>query len=190
MSCSASRTPSRRSSRPRNCWRSSCRTWSRSPGRSTAGSRQRFELVKAAAPLGAAERQAGRAEQSLPSLPRAPRDSFPRALGTWCARLTRPAATRRPYQIVAAELARRPAAFEVVVRDGRLLLLLNSRHPLYRDLYGPLATSESARDQDVAKQVALAVLAAARAEVSTWRRADEPRPAASGRLGRTCSRPS
>ena len=63
------------------------------------------------------------------------------------------------------------AAFEVVVRSGRLWLLLNSRHPLYRDLYGPLAMSESPRDQDVAKQVALTVLAAARAEVGTWPRA-------------------
>ena len=31
--------------------------------------RQRFDLVKATAPLGAAERQAGRAEESLPSMP-------------------------------------------------------------------------------------------------------------------------
>jgi hypothetical protein len=79
-----------------------------------------------------------------------------------------------PYQIVASELPS-TAAFEVVARGGRLLLLLNSRHPLYRDLYGPLAASESSRDQDIAKQVALAILAAARAEVSTWRRADGPR---------------
>ena len=76
-----------------------------------------------------------------------------------------------PYQIVATELPS-TAAFEIVVREGRLLLLLNARHPLYRDLYGPLAASESTRDQEVAKQVALAVLAVARAEVSTWRRAE------------------
>jgi hypothetical protein len=49
-----------------------------------------------------------------------------------------------------------------------LWLLLNSRHPLYRDLYGPLAMSDSPRDQDIAKQLALTVLAAARAEVGTW----------------------
>jgi hypothetical protein len=73
---------------------------------------------------------------------------------------------------VASELPS-TAAFEVVLRSGRLLLLLNSRHPLYRDLYGPLANSESSRDQEVAKQVALAILAAARAEVSTWRPSEQ-----------------
>ena len=50
------------------------------------------------------------------------------------------------------------------------MLLLNSRHPLYRDLYGPLAMSDSPRDQEIAKQVALTVLASARAEVGLWRR--------------------
>jgi hypothetical protein len=134
--------------------------------------RQRFELVKATAPLGAAERQAGRAEQSLPSLPRR-RETVPEGLKDLVRSLdgdsTGGATT--PYQIIAAELPT-TAAFEVIVRDGGLLLLLNSRHPLYRDLYGPLALSESTRDQEVAKQVALAVLAAARAEVSIWRRAE------------------
>jgi hypothetical protein len=48
--------------------------------------------------------------------------------------------------------------------DSRLSLLLNSRHPLYRDLYEPLASSESSADRDVAKRIALAVLAAAHAE--------------------------
>ena len=46
-----------------------------------------------------------------------------------------------------------------------------------------LATSESARDQEVAKQVALAVLAAARAEVSTWRRAERTRAELPADLG-------
>lgn len=133
--------------------------------------RQRFDLVKATAPLGAAERQAGRAEESLPSLPRR-RDAVPDGLKDLVRTADQATGTATaPYQIMATELPS-TAAFEVVVREGRLLLLLNSRHPLYRDLYGPLATSESTRDQEVAKQVALAVLAAARAEVSTWRRAE------------------
>ena len=134
--------------------------------------RQRFDLVRSAEPLGAAERQAGRADASLPPLPRR-KDLVPDTLKEMvnsADRLSGPA----PYQIVVSELPS-TAAFEVVARGGRLLLLLNSRHPLYRDLYGPLATSESSRDQDVAKQVALAILAAARAEVSTWCRSDEPR---------------
>lgn len=134
--------------------------------------RQRFDLVRSTEPLGAAERQAGRADQSLPPLPRR-KDVVPDALKDLVTSADRlkPAS---PYQIVASELPS-TAAFEVVARGGRLLLLLNSRHPLYRDLYGPLAASESSRDQDIAKQVALAILAAARAEVSTWRRADGPR---------------
>lgn len=135
--------------------------------------RQRFDLVRSAEPLGAAERQAGRADSSLPPLPRR-KDLVPDALKEVVNSADRLSGTSSPYQIVASELPS-TAAFEVVARGGRLLLLLNSRHPLYRDLYGPLATSESSRDQDVAKQVALAILAAARAEVSTWRRADGPR---------------
>jgi hypothetical protein len=133
--------------------------------------RQRFELVKAIVPLGAAEQQAGRAEEALPSMPRR-RDVIPDGLKDLVRAADQAAGTRKaPYQIFASELPT-TSAFEVVVRDGRLLLLLNARHPLYRDLYGPLAMSESTRDQEVAKQVALAVLAAARAEVSTWRGSD------------------
>ena len=134
--------------------------------------RQRFDLVRSTAPLGAAERQAGRADRSLPPLPRRT-DLVPEALKDVVNTVER-LSPGSPYQIVASELPS-TAAFEVVVRAGRLLLLLNSRHPFYRELYGPLATSESSRDQDIAKQVALAILAAARAEVSTWRRADGPR---------------
>jgi hypothetical protein len=135
--------------------------------------RQRFDLVRSTEPLGAAERQAGRADASLPPLPRR-KDLVPDALKEVVNSADRLNGKSSPYQIVASELPS-TAAFEVVARGGRLLLLLNSRHPLYRDLYGPLATSESSRDQDVAKQVALAILAAARAEVSTWRHADGPR---------------
>ena len=133
--------------------------------------RQRFDLVRSTEPLGAAERQAGRADPSLPPLPRR-KDLVPEPLKDLVNSAER-LSPGSPYQIVASELPS-TAAFEVVVRAGRLLLLLNSRHPLYRDLYGPLATSESARDQDIAKQLALAILAAARAEVSTWPRADGP----------------
>jgi len=133
--------------------------------------RQRFELAKATAPLGAAEQQAGRAHKSLASMPRR-KDPIPEALQDLVRAADQITGKRKPpYQILATELPS-TSAFEVVVREGRILLLLNARHPLYRDLYGPLAMSESSRDQEVAKQVALAVLAAARAEVSTWRRAD------------------
>jgi hypothetical protein len=134
--------------------------------------RHRFELVKATAPLGAAERQASRAEASLPSMPRR-RDAIPDGLKDVVESCGPAKAMRaRPYQIIVTELPT-TSAFEVLVRGTQLLLLLNARHPLYRDLYGPLAMSESTKDQDVAKQVALAVLAAARAEVGTWRRTEQ-----------------
>ncbi len=129
--------------------------------------RQRFELAKARAPLGEAERQAGRAERSLPALP-PHRRTVPDALSALVARIEEGLSdTHSPYRIVATELPT-TGAFEIVNRDEGLLVLLNSRHPLYRDLYGPLAASDSGRDQEIAKQVALSLLAAARAEVSTW----------------------
>ena len=130
--------------------------------------RRRFELVKAAAPLSAAEQTAGRADVSLPALPQR-HDSVPAELAALIgADASRAASDQPPYRIIAAELPG-TSAFEVVIRGRQLMLLLNSRHPFYRDLYGPLAMSESAKDQDTAKQVALAVLAAARAEAGTWR---------------------
>jgi Histidine kinase-, DNA gyrase B-, and HSP90-like ATPase len=130
--------------------------------------RRRFELAKATEPLSAAERQAGRADASLPALPRH-RDGIPPDLAVLVDADGSPVGSQQvPYRIIAAELPG-TSAFEVAVRGRQLVLLLNSRHPLYRDLYGPLAMSDSAKDQDTAKQVALAVLAAARAEASTWR---------------------
>jgi Histidine kinase-, DNA gyrase B-, and HSP90-like ATPase len=130
--------------------------------------RRRFELVKATAPLSAAERQAGRADVSLPALPRR-RDPVSAELEALIdADAPTPGRERAPYRIIAAEL-QSTSAFEVLVRNGQLMLLLNSRHPFYRDLYGPLAMSESPKDQNTAKQVALAVLAAARAEAGTRR---------------------
>ena len=71
-----------------------------------------------------------------------------------------------PYQTVVTDFPG-TQAFDIVVREGQLWLSLNSRHPLYRDLYGPLAMRELPRDQDVAKQLALTVLAAVRAELGT-----------------------
>jgi hypothetical protein len=132
--------------------------------------RRQFEMVRLVVPLSAAERQAGRADAALPPLP--PRkDAIPEgAEQALVGSRHRKAPGSGPYQIVVTDLPG-TQAFDIVVRDGQLWLLLNFRHPLYQDLYGPLAMSELPRDQDVAKQVALTVLAAARAEVGTWPRA-------------------
>ncbi|RIV29833.1 ATP-binding protein [Micromonospora radicis] len=129
--------------------------------------RNRFMLVKAAEPLSAAERQAARAEASLPSLPRG-RRPIPDELKDLVDGLHRHDA---PYQIAAAELPTM-GAFEVVVRDRQIIVLLNTKHPWYRDLYGPLAMSELGRDHDLARQVALTLLASARAEATLRRGAE------------------
>ncbi|WP_432049456.1 ATP-binding protein [Verrucosispora sp. NA02020] len=129
--------------------------------------RQHFLLVKATEPLSAAERQAARADMSLPSLPRrsAP---VPDELKAVVEGLARRDAL---YQIATAELPK-TSAFEVVVRDRQIVLLLNPKHPWYRDLYGPLAMSESGKDHDTARQLALTVLAAARAEATLDRQTE------------------
>lgn len=137
--------------------------------------RRQFEMVRSVVPLSAAERQAARVDGALPPMPRR-RDAVPEGLEDVLDAISgRVADDPGPYRIVVTDLPT-TGAFEVVVRGGRLWLLLNSRHPLYRDLYGPLAMSDAPHDQDVAKQLALTVLAAARAEVGTW-----PGPAASHR---------
>src|SRR5439155_27258164 len=67
--------------------------------------RQRFELVKATKPLGDAERQAARADVSLPALPRRG-EALPESLRQL---LAKHEASREvsasPYQIVVGELA-------------------------------------------------------------------------------------
>lgn len=132
--------------------------------------RQRFELVKVATPLSEAERQAARAHALLPTLPRRV-DRLAPELEELLEVLASEVAEGRPYHLAVSELPT-TAVFEATVRRGSLLVALNSRHPLYRDLYGPLATSETPRDQQVATRIALALLAAARAELLGARRAN------------------
>lgn len=129
--------------------------------------RNQFLLVKATEPLSAAEQQAARADASLPSLPHG-RRPIPDELKELVDDLARREA---PYQIAAAELPTM-GAYEVVLRDRQIVVLLNTKHPWYRDLYGPLAMSESSRDQDLARQIALTVLASARAEAVLQRSAE------------------
>jgi hypothetical protein len=120
--------------------------------------------VKAVEPLTAAERQAARADASLPPMPRRTR-AIPAEFATAVAKLPRHDV---PYQIAATEL-QTTSAYEIVAREQQIVLLLNTQHPWYRDLYGPLALSESGRDHDTARQIALTVLAAARAEAALHR---------------------
>ena len=124
--------------------------------------RRRFELIKVSSPLSNAERRAAHAEDALPPLP-AQSGPTPPDLEHVLAASELTLSSDCPYQLVVSELST-TAAFEAFVREERLVVALNSRHPLFRDLYGPLATSDAQSDQEIATHVALAVLAAARAE--------------------------
>src|SRR4051812_4953036 len=70
---------------------------------------------------------------------------------------------------------RRRADLHPRLRGGntrhQTIALLNTRHPLFRDLYGPLALSEFAKDHDTARLLALTMLTAARAEAALERAA-------------------
>jgi hypothetical protein len=123
--------------------------------------RERFELIKVATPLSAAERQAARADSHLPALPQRG-GRFAPEVEELMATVAREA-PEGPYHLAVSELPT-TSAFEAGVRKGQLLVVLNTRHPLFRDLYGPLAVSEVQHDQDVATRLALTLLAAARAE--------------------------
>jgi hypothetical protein len=126
--------------------------------------RRTFDMLKAAKPIGAAEQQAARTIGTLPPLPRnsrLPEELAAEFLSDETADVDHGGG---PYRILVRDLPT-TSAFELLVNGGRLTVILNSGHPLYRDLYGPLALSDAEEDQEFAKRIALALLAAARAEV-------------------------
>lgn len=126
--------------------------------------RAAFESVKLTARLSDAECQAAKADASLPPRRVSTRgDQEPlRALARELLGEVRDGASA-PYRIGIAPLPT-TAAFDVLREPAQLVLLLNSRHPLIRDLYEPLALSDAASEQQLANRVVLALLAAARAE--------------------------
>jgi hypothetical protein len=139
--------------------------------------RNNFVMVKAVEPLNAAERQAARADASLPPLPRK-RRPVPDELRPLVDDLP-PRDT--PYRILPVELPT-TNAFEVLVLGRQTILLINTKHPWYRDIYGPLATSELGKDHDIARQIALSLLAAARTEAALARQHDRGRASALRRV--------
>lgn len=127
--------------------------------------RRRFELLKAALPITDAERQASRAARSLPPLPRrrgAARNDILELLHASDGVEEHPSATHR---LIICDLPTTDA-LDVTVYHGRLVVLLNAQHPLYRDLYGPLAASDREVDRLTATRLTLALLAIGRAEVA------------------------
>ncbi|MDQ2875156.1 MAG: ATP-binding protein, partial [Actinomycetota bacterium] len=109
--------------------------------------RRRFELARAASPLSSAEKRAARADSALPPITRRADAVPPELRDIINSRNPPPGVPRPPYQITVTDLPT-TAAFEVLARRGQVVLLLNSRHPLYRDVYGPLAMSDSPKDQE------------------------------------------
>ncbi|MGE3073894.1 MAG: ATP-binding protein [Dehalococcoidia bacterium] len=128
--------------------------------------RRRFEFAKSAGALRAAERQAARADPSLPALPRR-RDAIPPGAKEILTGNGEPG----PYAIHVAEMPV-TAPYDIFQSGSHLVLLLNGKHPLYRDLLAPYVNSEAANDQARGKDLALAILAAARAEASVRRSSD------------------
>ena len=53
--------------------------------------------------------------------------------------------------------------------DGRLVLVLNPRHPFYKQLYRPLCDAENDLATSVKGQIELVMLAAARSEANLGR---------------------
>jgi len=119
--------------------------------------RRSFELAKTALPLSLAETRAQKSNYLLPRL-----SSLKNEKGL---------DAEEPYRLRASELDSTDI-YEVDLRRGQLVVTLNARHPFYRGTYEPLASSDVERDQQLASEIGLLILAAARAEVGTGSRQD------------------
>ena len=108
--------------------------------------RRRFELARTRGPLADAARTATLCASSLPPLRDGPSAS-------------------PSYQIDVGPTVGTPAfTLEAVGQD--ISVILNERHPLYRDVLRPLAESATPADHRTAKRVGLVLLAMARAEAA------------------------
>jgi hypothetical protein len=63
--------------------------------------------------------------------------------------------------------------FNVFRREGQLVVVLNTDHPFYRGVYGPLCQGEGVEWQALRQQLDLVLLAAARAEAASGKAAQE-----------------
>lgn len=127
--------------------------------------RKRFDNVKHRGSLSEAEKKARRADRALPPIP--PQRGGRRTKGATAAAalVADVASPPGPYRIVVGSIET-SSAYEVLVNRGQLTMVLNDRHPFFRDLYEPLSAAAGAEEPSNATFLALAVLAAARAEAS------------------------
>ena len=127
--------------------------------------RKRFDNARHTFALSEAERKAARADRSLPPLPQQKGGRRSKAIAS-AADLAGVVDGGGPYRIVVGTTDT-TAAYEVLVRKGQLTMVLNDRHPFFRDLYEPLSAGAAADDQrQKVTFLALTVLAAARAEAA------------------------
>lgn len=118
--------------------------------------RRRFELVNAKGPLADAARTAARCSQSLPPLHGSGRSA---------------SAT---YRFDVGEIVG-TSAFSLEADGQDLSVVVNERHPLYRDVLLPLVESTTSGDQRTAKRMGLLLLALARAEAAVGPKSDRSR---------------
>ncbi len=109
--------------------------------------RRRFELASTKGPLAAAARTAALCSSSLPPL-----HGYIRSAST-------------AYKFDVGEILG-TSAFAVETEGQDLSVVVNERHPIYRDVLRPLAESDAPGDQRTAKGMALLLLALARAEAA------------------------
>lgn len=126
--------------------------------------RDRFEAAKQSEALSRAEERAARASTALPPLPDRC-DEFPGGLEP-VPYIDAGEASGARYRIRPAEL-NGTNAYEAVLREGNVLVLLNKRHPLYRDLYAPLADLDDEGHKLLAERLALLLLSLGHAELAT-----------------------
>ena len=118
--------------------------------------RRRFELANAKGPLADAARTAARCSQSLPPLCGSGRSASP------------------SYRFDVGEVVG-TSAFALEADGQDLSVVVNERHPLYRDVLRPLVESATPGDQRTAKRLGLLLLALARAEAAVGPNSDRTR---------------
>jgi hypothetical protein len=114
--------------------------------------RKSFEIAKTSIPLTQSETRASQVDHLLPRI-RNLTSTGP----------SKSSETIPPYRLQVGTTDSTDV-FEIRSSGAQLDVVLNARHPLYRDVYLPLATSESPGDQQFATQLGLMILASARAE--------------------------
>jgi hypothetical protein len=126
--------------------------------------RQRFQVAKAGTSLTDAERRSARAARSLPPLQAPPSELPADVVGLLQDhQVSDPGAV--PHRILLGRLST-TAPYDLWMNRGQLILVMNSDHPLYRDVCAPLTGSERPDDKRLGSGLTLAVLAAARVEAT------------------------